>query len=240
MLRYILFHHQTTTFCRGNGKAIGCVISSFITKPQPYFWPKVTYNCCVISSFITKPQPNFAGLDAASCCVISSFITKPQRVCRVRACSCVALYPLSSPNHNGPQATEEFTKVALYPLSSPNHNSLSCLKVLCMLRYILFHHQTTTWRGWYKSTYGCVISSFITKPQLYNDNGSVFLCCVISSFITKPQQLIGAYLDVGVALYPLSSPNHNLCHSVTFIGLLRYILFHHQTTTRLSLFGAFL
>ena len=37
MLRYILFHHQTTTTPAGQELDRGCVISSFITKPQPVF-----------------------------------------------------------------------------------------------------------------------------------------------------------------------------------------------------------
>ena len=37
MLRYILFHHQTTTTPYITFTLISCVISSFITKPQPVF-----------------------------------------------------------------------------------------------------------------------------------------------------------------------------------------------------------
>ena len=36
-LRYILFHHQTTTYFEGYSLKDSCVISSFITKPQPVF-----------------------------------------------------------------------------------------------------------------------------------------------------------------------------------------------------------
>ena len=36
-LRYILFHHQTTTICVPILSPLRCVISSFITKPQPVF-----------------------------------------------------------------------------------------------------------------------------------------------------------------------------------------------------------
>lgn len=37
MLCYILFHHQTTTVAACRGSFPCCVISSFITKPQPVF-----------------------------------------------------------------------------------------------------------------------------------------------------------------------------------------------------------
>ena len=121
---------------------------------------------CVISSFITKPQLMMYCIIAIGRCVISSFITKPQREGHRGSSLQVALYPLSSPNHNHPRQGE------------PAH----------LLRYILFHHQTTTVRKYIKPLYSCVISSFITKPQL----------------------LMSAEVEVRVALYPLSSPNHNL------------------------------
>ena len=79
MLRYILFHHQTTTYPLGSYSTFGCVISSFITKPQ------------------------LAGLLSGN--------------------TEVALYPLSSPNHNPKDIQIQRVAVALYPLSSPNHNS---------------------------------------------------------------------------------------------------------------------
>ena len=121
----------------------------------------------------------------------------------------VALYPLSSPNHNQKHIITFAVGVALYPLSSPNHNQRQKHIQWFMLRYILFHHQTTTRSELYFSILGCVISSFITKPQRFN-------------FI--PLLLI-------VALYPLSSPNHNRSHMFCNTAMLRYILFHHQTTT---------
>ena len=104
-----------------------------------------------------------------------------------------------------------------------------------MLRYILFHHQTTTQRITQITQICCVISSFITKPQRRRDIRERQLCCVISSFITKPQLRFLVYTLFPVALYPLSSPNHNL-RSLSHVSCrLRYILFHHQTTTFLFL-----
>ena len=164
-LRYILFHHQTTTCYKGAGQV----------------------SCCVISSFITKPQLN----------VVKYIILI----------------------------------VALYPLSSPNHNELGIGYQQVLLRYILFHHQTTTHdvlsirilrcvissfitkpqliTKQLEFPTRCVISSFITKPQLEGDNYVNHECCVISSFITKPQQPFIYKGFMYVALYPLSSPNHN-------------------------------
>ena len=232
-LRYILFHHQTTTHLCRELKRARCVISSFITKPQLSKSRFMAGKCCVISSFITKPQP-MAG-------------RFPRLI------------------------------VALYPLSSPNHNYFCRLEGYWWLRYILFHHQTTTLRGVTPLLFCCVISSFITKPQLQMSNLLILLRCVISSFITKPQhrekraqiskvalyplsspnhnsanldawqanvalyplsspnhncQACSAF-DGSVALYPLSSPNHNFCSWWSCLYSLRYILFHHQTTTQM-------
>ena len=143
----------------------------------------------------------------------------------------VALYPLSSPNHNLGYDYVKKGEVALYPLSSPNHNRKFSLSVAFVLRYILFHHQTTTFPSWFRPYVCCVISSFITKPQRFIIRCFWALGCVISSFITKPQPVVFSRFFVSVALYPLSSPNHNAGALATSLGALRYILFHHQTTT---------
>ena len=232
-----------------------CVISSFITKPQLHAYLYTFCVCCVISSFITKPQPRLYCPYAWSCCVISSFITKPQPAPLANISASVALYPLSSPNHNlsylwmllllvalyplsSPnhnilRACAFRARVALYPLSSPNHNHVVDSAIYQTLRYILFHHQTTTAPLGVHPFSCCVISSFITKPQLRRCSLNIRTSCVISSFITKPQLFHARAALRFVALYPLSSPNHNLLRLVVNLSLLRYILFHHQTTTRM-------
>ena len=58
----------------------GCVISSFITKPQLVTASTSDAKGCVISSFITKPQRKSLDILQRERCVISSFITKPQPV----------------------------------------------------------------------------------------------------------------------------------------------------------------
>ena len=124
-LRYILFHHQTTT-----------------TRPEA--------RCGLLLRYIlfhhqttTHHQLAEKGLR----CVISSFITKPQHTGALTAGQEVALYPLSSPNHNLFALPLNKTPVALYPLSSPNHNPQHRVDSPFRLRYILFHHQTTTTSG---------------------------------------------------------------------------------------------
>ena len=166
MLRYILFHHQTTTLPRLHRLPIGCVISSFITKPQHQLIENRTSDVALYP--LSSPNHNTSN--------------------NYKSAEMVALYPLSSPNHNILCLPPLFLVVALYPLSSPNHNKVPVAQKGASLRYILFHHQTTTIHPVQRQTTSCVISSFITKPQ------QVQGCCSCSS----------------VALYPLSSPNHNL------------------------------
>ena len=121
-------------------------------------------------------------------CVISSFITKPQLRGEIYHSNVVALYPLSSPNHNSTQRRFEVAKVALYPLSSPNHN---CNRKSLLLKTVALY-------------------------PLSSPNHNLPLLFLLLQ---------------AVALYPLSSPNHNLSTSIFTAYLLRYILFHHQTTT---------
>ena len=231
LLRYILFHHQTTTANPIPFHRQSCVISSFITKPQPAIRRYGEKNCCVISSFITKPQRYFPSPYRSDGCVISSFITKPQRLAWDKKSHPVALYPLSSPNHN---------------YSLINESSIG-------LRYILFHHQTTTWRFlgkdkmllryilFHHQTTTSVVTSctrhelryilFHHQTTTMRPSSFAASSCVISSFITKPQPTAIVPALSSVALYPLSSPNHNHQSNRVHKIPLRYILFHHQTTT---------
>ena len=121
----------------------------------------------------------------------------------------VALYPLSSPNHNGEGRSADELSVALYPLSSPNHNGASTYLYTPQLRYILFHHQTTTDLPIWSDTRGCVISSFITKPQ---PCGYYINRCTVALYpLSSPNHNCTqtSFRTLFVALYPLSSPNHN-------------------------------
>ena len=143
-LRYILFHHQTTTILMLRSTTLRCVISSFITKPQLFSCPSAIYIGCVISSFITKPQLKINYFRGKSSCVISSFITKPQlsRLIRIMKPCCVISSFITKPQLS--ESTSIVITVALYPLSSPNHNLGCSPSPSQVLRYILFHHQTTT------------------------------------------------------------------------------------------------
>ena len=191
---------------------VRCVISSFITKPQLPAPDAASILSCVISSFITKPQLGLNYVSSRTGCVISSFITKPQLNVAMSFPSSVALYPLSSPNHNyraaqdlrsglryilfhhqttTPIAVSISTLMLRYILF--HHQTTTCPFVLSScgrLRYILFHHQTTTPVTGVLFAFCCVISSFITKPQPSARARAAGWSCVISSFITKPQPLM--------------------------------------------------
>ena len=169
--------------------------------------------CCVISSFITKPQLYF-GVWKFLCVALYPLSSPNHNSLNMRLLKrLVALYPLSSPNHNKSPTAIHIVTVALYPLSSPNHNLPFKYSLFLQLRYILFHHQTTTRLMVLFLLHSCVISSFITKPQLTHSY--------------EP--------NLFVALYPLSSPNHNLPMQLQMLLVLRYILFHHQTTTAVGM-----
>ena len=104
-------------------------------------------------------------------CVISSFITKPQPPSGWYFLFCVALYPLSSPNHN--RHLSVMMELQLRYILFHHQTTTPRFSFWCpfLLRYILFHHQTTTNTCPRPARHSCVISSFITKPQ------PVFLMC---------------------------------------------------------------
>ena len=147
LLRYILFHHQTTTLTVFLSMVVCCVISSFITKPQldlsaicrsnVALYPLSSPNHNVRHKVLLTLELRYilfhhqtttlqSGRCSLESCVISSFITKPQLDLSANCRSNVALYPLSSPNHNSQLIAWLVICVALYPLSSPNHNPNTC------------------------------------------------------------------------------------------------------------------
>ena len=165
-----------------------CVISSFITKPQPAAGVEVKQQGCVISSFITKPQHTSRAIAECEGCVISSFITKPQLASTHSLLLLVALYLLSSPNHNSKRQVSIHSRLRYIFF----HHQTTTDKWYCyywsLLRYIFFHHQTTTG---VKLGQACEVLRYIffhhqttTMPV----PGCMECRCVISSFITKPQR----------------------------------------------------
>ena len=142
-------------------------------------------------------------------CVISSFITKPQPVSNIKDIRSVALYPLSSPNHNARPTTHK-RKVLRYILFHHQTTTSNQTPIMTWrLRYILFHHQTTTCSFDGSCQLCCVISSFITKPQLFGRRGCFWAVALYP--LSSPNHNITCiiFLTLFVALYPLSSPNHN-------------------------------
>ena len=231
VLRYILFHHQTTTYIQyifSYSVALYPLSSPNHNKPLELPTPELlryilfhhqtttpmyhSFNAQPLRYILFHHQTTtyLATFTYRPGCVISSFITKPQLTLLLSLIVPVALYPLSSPNHNKRRA-QSVTLTLRYILFHHQTTTITLvLLFLRVLRYILFHHQTTTKRDMLWTSTRCVISSFITKPQPKRAARSMAL----------------------VALYPLSSPNHNLLLIVSVILTLRYILFHHQTTTQ--------
>ena len=121
--------------------------------------------------------------------------------------------------------------VVQYLISSPNHNGWRGMRTEVSLFSILFHHQTTTVspapfrrEGCLVSYFitkpqlptskghrrqGCLVSYFITKPQPIEKKGKFYTGCLVSYFITKPQQNRPPMEATEVVQYLISSPNHN-------------------------------
>ena len=129
----------------------GCVISSFITKPQPF--TSVPRVLRVALYLLSSPNHNYGAYRGIRGSVALYLLSSPNHnsVALSALSPIVALYLLSSPNHNLASIMLQLAQVALYLLSSPNHNIVRPCKHVPMLRYIFFHHQTTTghcYFGW--------------------------------------------------------------------------------------------
>ena len=128
-LRYILFHHQTTTVSL---QVLHQSLLRYILFHHQTTTMDVVYHTELMLRYILfhhQTTTDRLELYKKYCCVISSFITKPQLGLSYASSRTVALYPLSSPNHNVPKRMPIGVRVALYPLSSPNHN----LYFLCIV-----------------------------------------------------------------------------------------------------------
>ena len=187
-LRYIFFHHQTTTPSLHWPQGKGCVISSFITKPQPVLYRHSLLQVALY--LLSSPNHNFTSGASSRCKV--------------------ALYLLSSPNHNGTRIIFSSRMVALYLLSSPNHNDWYKHFPVMELRYIFFHHQTTTLPTWVSRRRRLRYIFF--HHQTTTEFGKRFTQRALRYiFFHHQTTTIKAYTK----------------HE----ALLRYIFFHHQTTT---------
>ena len=202
-----------------------CAMSSFITKPQHGTPKGGTLGSCVISSFITKPQHPNPDKSASVGCVISSFITKPQQLWQINVFLLVALYLLSSPNHNLAAIIALTLWLRYIFFHHQTTTNLMLFFVRLLLRYIFFHHQTTTLLS--AESYLLLLRYIFFHHQTTTFRCTVLciLRCVISSFITKPQPLLSVGNSFDVALYLLSSPNHNLITlHITLMWVALYLL----------------
>ena len=143
--------------------------------------------------------------------------------------------------------------VVQYLISSPNHNCVFDFWHYLQLFSILFHHQTTTPTLPFASRSGCLVSYFITKPQLpprqrasrrvvqylisspnHNRSNAKLGCHVVVQYlISSPNHnlTLSVSMSASVVQYLISSPNHNPGVHIYAIIELFSILFHHQTTT---------
>ncbi len=140
----------------------------------------------------------------------------------------IALYLVSTSNHNCSRAYWTMQIIALYLVSTSNHNVLIRLQQQAQLLYTLFLHQTTTAAALGLLTLNCFIPCFYIKPQLWSEYGYNDEDCFIPCFYIKPQ-LVPAPLALGcIALYLVSTSNHN--HEDFFNFLLGIALYLVSTS----------
>ena len=113
-----------------------------------------------------------------------------------------------------------FTAIVLYRLSTSNHNSITSASNRFKLSYIVFLHQTTTYRHTHNDREDCLISSFYIKPQHADGGRGSEDYCLISSFYIKPQLCAVLHTFWRIVLYRLSTSNHNLPRLIFSLSLI--------------------
>ena len=145
----------------------------------------------------------------------------------------VALYRLSTSNHNRPPQDPVRCNsciISSFYIKPQPASLLSSSHCSCIISSFYIKPQLGNGNGFYELR--CIISSFYIKPQHQGNATRGNTSCIISSFYIKPQPLIVRPASSIVALYRLSTSNHNRqLFQFSSLGL-HYIVFLHQTTTR--------
>ena len=166
---------------------MGCILSKFYIKPQPYKNYYANKQGCILSKFYIKPQLNFSIFDNGFSCILSKFYIKPQLARQWLMVPCVVSYRNSTSNHNGQSAEVNVEFVVSYRNSTSNHNTDKDGITDKKLYLIEILHQTTTvWPTFFVSRC-CILSKFYIKPQLIALSFSLGLGCILSKFYIKPQ-----------------------------------------------------
>ena len=208
---------------------------------------------CLISRFYIKPQLWLNDESAVLHCLISRFYIKPQHNSELLIHRLIALYLVSTSNHNCFSCSDRLQKLPYISFLHQTTTALSEVLDELELPYISFLHQTTTLSCILFFGINCLISRFYIKPQLGADYSTNSKNCLISRFYIKPQpvvsgmikksnclisrfyikpQLSGPATAAGrIALYLVSTSNHNFSKICLIFLLLPYISFLHQTTT---------
>ena len=201
--------HQTTTPLPLVLFLLGCILSKFYIKPQPWSLLKQQDNRCILSKFYIKPQHVLYSEIRKAGCILSKFYIKPQRTrdrhhfgarcilskfyikpqpwrCLHRSWWVVS-YRNSTSNHNqwaGPVAETSLYLIEILHQTTTD-NCVICLPVSLYLIEIL--HQTTT------------------PPRAR----ACLLCCILSKFYIKPQPKATHKRARYVVSYRNSTSNHN-------------------------------
>ena len=98
-------------------------------------------------------------------CILSKFYIKPQQFGLSPHLFSVVSYRNSTSNHNFISAPANRNFVVSYRNSTSNHNGVGRGAYQHQLYLIEILHQTTTFRGWTRTIYSCILSKFYIKPQ---------------------------------------------------------------------------
>ena len=144
---------------------------------------------CILSKFYIKPQPFARVRELLKGCILSKFYIKPQQQRYSSALLDVVSYRNSTSNHNRPKLALPSPLVVSYRNSTSNHNITILRSVSIMLYLIEILHQTTTVAPKPHHTKSCILSKFYIKPQHGARRREASRRCILSKFYIKPQHL---------------------------------------------------
>ena len=232
VLRYIFLLHQTTTVTTSVACVLGCVISFFYIKPQPY---NESFGDLQVALYLSSTSNHNVLTQQKKRKWVALYLSSTSNhnwLVKLVVVALVALYLSSTSNHNAKSKGALFPYVALYLSSTSNHNRFYHI----VLRYwvALYLSSTSNHNKYAKLVIIAGVALYLSSTSNHNTYEDLSYNAYVALYLSSTSNhnaIAWATNRRLVALYLSSTSNHNSIFIFLSIYKLRYIFLLHQTTT---------
>ena len=229
---------------------MGCILSKFYIKPQPYKNYYANKQGCILSKFYIKPQLSYRW-PARRSVVSYRNSTSNHNYCRLGlGWLRVVSYRNSTSNHNGRTHNSNRTSVVSYRNSTSNHNWISPSLItdsVVSYRNSTSNHNLRVSGWWFPALYLIEILHQTTTASRQRLTSSLLYLieilhqtttqtrtvlqtksCILSKFYIKPQLFGRHFSSHDVVSYRNSTSNHN---SPEYTNFLNHVVSYRNSTS---------